>query len=77
MFPPQDEMFENIDLHSLFFLESDASNFFLRTTYNGRLAEHARLHLAVCSEDTREVQRTSNVSHKTEAACYSGSCQGM
>jgi len=59
------------------FLESDASDLFLRAAYNGRFAEHARLHFAVCGEDTREVQRTGDVSHKTEAARYSGGCQGM
>lgn len=58
-------------------LESDASDLFVRTAYNGRVAEHAGLHFAVRREDTGEVQRTSDVSHETEATRHPGGCQGM
>lgn len=69
--------FEKHRLTSLSFLESNASDLFLRATYNGRFANHARLHLTVRGEDTREVQCTGDVSHKTEAARHPGGCQGM
>lgn len=74
VYPPQNETFEKHRLTSLSFLESDASDLFLRAAYNGRFA---RLHLTVRGEDTREVQCSSDVSHKTEAACHPGGCQGM
>lgn len=58
-------------------LESDAFDLFVRTANYGRVTSHARLHVAVRCENTRKVQRASDVSHETETARHPGSRQGM
>lgn len=69
--------YNKTSIHDPSILESDASDLFVRTAYNGRVAKHARLYFAVRRKDTGEVQRTSDVSHETEATRHVGSRQGM
>lgn len=57
--------------------ESHSSDIFVRATDHGRLADNARLHLAVRGQDPGEVQRSGDVPHQAEIARHFGGGEGL